>query len=76
PILAKNLRLALEGMAVQPYQTQSRYLSLIMLGNGAVMALWDRLYISAKWLWPIKKWIDQKFISNFSNLPDMKDSTH
>ena len=76
PILAKNLRLALEGMAVQPHQPQSRYLSLIMLGNGTVMALWDRFYISAKWLWPVKKWIDQKFISNFSNLPDMKESTH
>ena len=76
PILAKNLRLALNGLVLQPYQQQSRYLSLIMLSNGKVMATWDRIYIFAKWLWPVKKWIDQKFISNFSNLPDMTEGTH
>ena len=69
PILAENLRLALNGLALKPNKQQSRYLSLIMLSNGRVMATWDRMYIFAKWLWPVKKWIDQKFISNFSNLP-------
>ena len=76
PILAKNLRLTLDGLALKPNQQQTRYLSLIMLSNGKVIAIWDRYYIIAKWLWPVKKWIDQKFISNFSKLPDMTGSTH
>lgn len=76
PVLAKNLRLALDKLPAKPHRQQSTHLSLVMLGSGLVMAKWGRLHIFAKWLWPLKKWIDQEFISEFKQFPNMTDSQY
>lgn len=76
PTLAKNLRLALNKSPLKHVSQQSRYLSLIMLDNNDVIAIWGGFFISAKWLWPIKKWIDQRFISSFTKLPKMVHDHH
>lgn len=76
PVLSKNLRLKLNNSPLQNISQQSRHLSLIMTGNETVMAIWGKLFMSSKWLWLVKKWIDKRFISNFTNLPKMAENHH
>ena len=76
PVLSKNLRLKLNNLPLQNISQQSRHLSLIMTGNNTVMAIWGKFFMSAKWLWLVKKWIDNRFISKFTKLPKMAENHH
>ncbi len=76
PVLAKNLRLKLHNSALQISHPQLRYLSLITLHENTVLAIWNKYHLTAKWLSPVKQWIDKKFISNFNTLPTMQESSH
>ncbi len=76
PVLAKNLRLTLDKSPLKAVSQQSYHLSLIMVDNNTVMAIWGKFFVSSKWLWPIKKWIDRRFISKFTKLPKMDEGNH
>ncbi len=72
PVLAKNLRLTLNKSPLKSIAQQSNHLSLITLQHDTVMAIWGGFFVSSKWLWPVKKWIDKRFISKFTQLPKIE----
>ena len=83
--LAKNLRRALAGVALQSYRPQKHWLALISTGDKQAVAsrggCWGALWGFAAWLgiggallWRWKDWIDQRFMRRFSEFPEMGDS--
>lgn len=68
--LFKNLRSALQGQPLQPFQPQMQYLSLIGTGDGEAVASRGNLFWRSPWLWQWKDYIDRAFMQRFSQLPD------
>ena len=63
PILLHNLSAAVRGDALSAYHPQSRWLSVLDLGNGKGLALWGRLWwLGAAPLW-LKRWLDRRFLA-------------
>ena len=69
--LADNLRLSLQGRALQAYRPQSSWLALISTGDRFAVASRGALGFSGAWVWRWKDWIDQRFMRNFSEFADM-----
>ncbi len=69
PVLAANLRAFLEGGSLQPHRPQSRFLSLLSLGERKAVADRGPLWSSGAWVWRWKDKIDRKFMSRFTDLP-------
>lgn len=71
PILSANLKAALSGQTLRSYYPQKGFLKLISLGGKVALA--DRFgrAFSSKGLWRLKNRIDQKFMRQFSELPEM-----
>lgn len=71
PVLYENLRAALTGHDMRPFNPQKDYLKLISLGRKSALAeKWGRVW-QGPWLWRIKNRIDQNFMNMFRDLPDM-----
>ncbi len=72
-VLAHNLRAAATGQVLRRYRAQKRFLGLISTGDPyAVASYGDWSFESAR-LWRIKDWIDRRFMTKFSDLPEMED---
>lgn len=73
PVLLANIRAALTGGSYEKFQPQGDYLKLISLGGKEAMAAkWGRVLRSpTKQLWKLKDGIDQKFMRQFDELPQM-----
>ena len=72
PVLTRNLRRALCGLAPKAYRPQRRYLSLISTGDRrAVATRGGSLVLEGDWVWRWKDWIDRRFMRKFAELPDM-----
>ncbi|HBL10097.1 MAG TPA: hypothetical protein DD379_01420, partial [Cyanobacteria bacterium UBA11162] len=69
--LFENLRRLVLGKPLKPYHPQKRYLSLMGTGDGEAIASWGAFAWQSRWLWRWKDYIDRKFMTQFSNLPDM-----
>ncbi|MEQ8752186.1 MAG: selenide, water dikinase SelD [Coleofasciculus sp. G1-WW12-02] len=69
--LVGNLRRFLQGKALNPYQPQRRYLSLIGTGDGGAIASWGSFGWHSRLLWRWKDHIDRKFMRQFRDLPAM-----
>ena len=70
--LFENLRRSLLGKNLKKYVPQKDYLSLIGTGDGSAIATRGSLTLPpSKLLWHWKDYIDRKFMSKFSNLPEM-----
>ena len=73
PPLAQNLRLAVEGAPLQPYQPQARTLNLLSCGGRRAIAVWGGLSLGERgfggvaWWW--KDRIDRGFIARFATPP-------
>jgi selenide, water dikinase len=67
--LAENLRRSVNGQPLQPYIPQSRYLSLIGLGDRRAIATWGNFSLGpSKQMWTWKDRIDRQFMAQFANL--------
>lgn len=62
PMLAANLRAALEGQAPRAYRPQGRAMALLNLGDGSAMGLWGPFSAEGKWIMNWKDRIDRRFI--------------
>ncbi|HAX90287.1 MAG TPA: FAD-dependent oxidoreductase [Cyanobacteria bacterium UBA11370] len=71
--LFENLRRLVLGKPLKPYHPQKRYLSLMGTGDGEAIASWGAFAWQSRWLWRWKDYIDRKFMTQFSNLPDMRN---
>ncbi|MBV6627110.1 MAG: selenide, water dikinase SelD [Rivularia sp. (in: Bacteria)] len=70
--LFDNLNRSLSGKSLKKYVPQKDYLSLIGTGDAKAIATRGWLTLPpSKLLWHWKDYIDRKFMSQFSNLPDM-----
>jgi selenide,water dikinase len=68
PVLARNLRAALNGQseqALQIYTPQSRALALISTGERHAIASWGPLAFHGNWVWRWKDSIDRAFMGRY-----------
>lgn len=72
PLLAENLRRAVEGRPLQPYRPQRRWLALISTGDRYAVASRGAFKAEGEWVWRWKDWIDRRFMARFSDLPAME----
>ena len=66
--LARNLRRALTGQALQPYRAQAHWLALISTGDRYAVASRGALGFAGAWVWRWKDHIDRRFMRRFSDL--------
>jgi len=73
PVLAHNLQAVIAGRALSQHHPQSRFLSLLSLGNKDAVADRGPFSASGAWVWRWKDRIDRKFMAKFDggNLPAM-----
>ena len=69
--LFQNVFKFLDGNPLIVYEPQKEFLNLIGDGRGGAVASRGRWGLYARWLWPIKDWIDKKFMDKFSSLEPM-----
>lgn len=68
PPLDENLRRALRGDALQPYQPQERSLYLISAGNKYAVGSWGNFAWAGGWVWRWKDLIDRRFMRKYSGV--------
>ena len=70
PIVARNLQQTLANRSLQVFNPQSRYLSLVSLGDRRAVASYGEFAMITKilqpWLWYLKKTIDDGFVSGLN----------
>ena len=65
PPLARNLRLALAGAPLPPYEPQRRSLNLLSCGDRYAIASWGRWSLEGRWVWRWKDRIDRGFVARY-----------
>ena len=70
PVLADNLRALALGRPLREHRPQSRFLSLLSLGDQSAVAERHGFSISGAWVWRWKDRIDREFMERFSDLPE------
>lgn len=71
PPLARNLRLRARARDPVPFKPQSKFLTLLALGDKSAIASRGRLAVAGGWAWKWKDHIDRAFMSRFQKLPAM-----
>lgn len=71
PVLFKNLIRMHRGLSLTRFKPQSRYLSLISLGEQRALAYKGPFWGWGRSLWRLKRSIDYRFLDSFKNLPMM-----
>ncbi|MCU0968142.1 MAG: FAD-dependent oxidoreductase [Rubrivivax sp.] len=66
PVLAANLRAAVEGAALRRYVPQRRFLTLLATGDGRAIAARGRWAAEGRWAWRWKDRIDRGFMARFA----------
>jgi selenide,water dikinase len=66
PLLAENLRHALNGEPLAQWWPQSDFLALIGTGDGSALAARGRLVAHGRWAWRWKESIDRRFMRRYA----------
>lgn len=67
PVLAHNLRAALDGRPLKAYRPQRRKLVLLGTGDGSAIASWGPLAWEGRWVWRWKERIDRRFLARYND---------
>ena len=73
PVLAYNLAAYLQQQSLKPYRAQGAHLALIGTTPGRALAVRGGFVAEGKAWWALKRWIDERFMSRFNDLPEMFD---
>ena len=65
PILAANLRAAIEGAPLVHFGTGRRYLALISTGDRHAVGVWGGISFQGRWTWRWKDRIDRRFVARY-----------
>ena len=71
PPLATNIRRLIAGEPLAQYGPQRDALYLITTGGAHAIGSRNGLAFEGDWVWRLKDWIDRRFMSKFSALPQM-----
>ncbi|EWY40428.1 segregation protein B [Skermanella stibiiresistens SB22] len=71
PPLTANLRRALAGQPLIPFEPQRDYLKLITTGDRYAVASRGGWSAEGRWAWTLKDWIDRRFMARFQDVPAM-----
>ncbi|NDV88475.1 FAD-dependent oxidoreductase [Aurantimonas aggregata] len=66
PILARNIRHALEDTPLGPYRPQRHWLSLLSTADGSAVADKWGLSTEGRWVWRWKDWNDRRFVDGYN----------
>lgn len=66
PIIAKNVTALLKGENLRPYVPQTKFLALLMTGDGKAIGTKFGIAFTGKWVWKMKGYIDVGFMSLFN----------
>jgi selenide,water dikinase len=69
PVLARNLRAAAEGRALEEYEPQREWLVLLSTGDGHALGTRSGLVFGGRWVWWWKDWIDRRFMARYQAAP-------
>ena len=70
PVLARNLRAAAEGRALERFRPQRDWLVLLSLGDGHALGTRNGLVFGGAWVWWWKDWIDRRFVARYRREPE------
>lgn len=66
PVLAGNLRAALQDQPLTPWTPQARALALLATGDRHAIGVWDGWVWQGRWVWRWKDRIDRRFVARFA----------
>jgi pyridine nucleotide-disulfide oxidoreductase family protein len=69
PVLAANLRAALDGGKLVPYAPRRRALSLLSAGDKYAVGVWGPWMVAGNWVWAWKNRIDRDFVAKYRASP-------
>lgn len=68
PVLAANLRAAVDGSKPLSYCSRHRTLYLLALGNRRAIGTWGSFVATGLWVWRMKDWIDRRFVRQYAKM--------
>jgi selenide,water dikinase len=68
PVLAHNLRAAVEGGPPREFLPQSSFLSLLDTSDGRARLRWRALAVHSRWAWWLKRRIDERFVRRYQRI--------
>jgi selenide,water dikinase len=72
PVLARNLRAAAEGRALEAYRPQRDWLILLATGNRRALGTRNGLTFGGRWVWWWKDRIDRRFMARYRVLAETR----
>jgi selenide,water dikinase len=66
PVLAHNLRAALEGGTPRAYRPRRAVLALLATGDGRAILSWRGLAAEGAWVWRLKDAIDRRWVARYA----------